>query len=55
MPAWWDGETRSELSCGPNPTCPDDLPYVATFTANGSGWLEIGPIFQGNVWLMLGS
>ncbi len=56
VPAVWAGEARLELPGGePNPECPADLPEVQTLSLEaGEHWLEIGPLFQGNLWLVLG-
>ena len=55
VPAVWSGEDRTALDPGdPNPNCDTDLPEVLYFSVPaGAHQLEIGPIFQGNVWLML--
>lgn len=55
VPAVWTGEDRTALDPGdPNPNCDTDLPEVLYFSVPaGEHWIEIGPIFQGNVWLML--
>lgn len=55
VPALWRGETREALAPGAaDPSCPDDLPesWVLSVDA-GPHWLEVGPAFQGNVWLLL--
>jgi len=56
-PAVWTGETREELPAGaPDSYCDEDLPSVQDVdVGSGEHFLELGPIFQGNVWLMLGS
>lgn len=53
--AVWNGEERVEIAAwGPNPTCEEDLPETFSLSVpGGEHWLEIGPVFQGNVWLML--
>lgn len=55
VPAVWNDDERIELDPGePNPNCDEDLPEVLYFSVpGGSHWLEIGPIYQGNVWMML--
>lgn len=56
VPAWWDGDERVPLDAGePNPGCDTDLPEVLTIPApGGPAWLEVGPVYQGAVWLALG-
>jgi hypothetical protein len=56
-PAVWTGETREELPAGsPDPFCDEDLPSVQDVDLPaGDHVLELGPVFQANVWLMLGS
>ena len=56
-PAVWTGETREELPAGnANPNCDEDIPSVQDLDlAAGEHFLELGPVFQANVWLMLGS
>ena len=53
-PAVWTGETREELAVGvANPSCDEDLPSVQDVdVAAGEHLLELGPVFQANVWLM---
>lgn len=55
VPAVWNGEERIALESGsPNPSCDEDLPEVLYFSVpGGSHALEIGPIYQAAVWLML--
>lgn len=56
IPAWWDGEERVAFDPGePDASCDTDLPEVQRFTpSGGSAWLEVGPAYQGAIWLMLG-
>jgi hypothetical protein len=56
VPAWWNGDERVPLEPGePNPGCDTDLPEVLTIPATGgAAWLEVGPVYQGAVWLALG-
>jgi hypothetical protein len=56
VPAWWEGDTRNELdAASPNPACETDLPQLSTLsTGGGVGALEVGPIAEGAIWLMLG-
>lgn len=56
VPAVWAGEARAELPAGqPDPECDEDIPSVQTLALEaGEHWLEIGPLYQGNVWLVLG-
>ncbi|MEQ1564002.1 MAG: hypothetical protein ABMA64_00065 [Myxococcota bacterium] len=55
VPAVWSGEDRVEITPGePNPNCDVDLLEVDYLSVPaGEHWLEIGPVYQGNVWLML--
>ena len=54
--AVWQGEDRIELTNGAaNPNCDEDIPETHTVpVGSGTHWLELGPAFQANVWLMLG-
>ena len=55
VPAVWTGEERTELTPGePNPHCDEDLVEVLYFSVpEGPHLLEVGPIFEANVWMML--
>lgn len=55
LSAVWRGDDREEVSGGePNPYCEDDIPEHHELTlAAGTNHLELGPVFQGNVWLMI--
>lgn len=56
IPAVWTGEQRTEIPPGqPNPNCDVDLVEVLYFSVpEGEHALEVGPAFQGAIWLMLG-
>ncbi|MCA9492500.1 MAG: hypothetical protein KC621_21350 [Myxococcales bacterium] len=56
LPAVWEGDDRIELDAAvPDPSCEGDIPEMRTVElAPGPHHLEIGPIFQGNVWIVLG-
>lgn len=56
VPAVWTGEERQEIPPGsPNPSCDADLVEVLYFSVpEGDHALEVGPAFQGAVWMMLG-
>lgn len=53
--AVWSDDARTALDPGdPNPNCDTDIPEVLYLSVPaGEHQLEVGPIFQGNVWLML--
>ncbi|MEZ4237621.1 MAG: hypothetical protein R3F59_16035 [Myxococcota bacterium] len=55
VPAVWTGEDRTELTPdGADDVCPDDIAEVLPVSVGGgTHWLEVGPAFQGNVWMML--
>lgn len=55
--AVWTGEERTPLEPGaPDPHCDEDIPSVQDVPVGaGEHFLELGPIYQANVWLMLGS
>jgi hypothetical protein len=55
VPAVWTDDDRIELDPGaPNDSCEEDLPEVIAFQVGaGEHWLEVGPAFQGNIWMML--
>lgn len=54
-PAVWNGDEREPIEPGdPNPNCDTDIVEVDYLSVpGGEHWLELGPVFQGNVWLML--
>jgi hypothetical protein len=53
--AVWSGEDRQPIEPGdPNPNCDGDIPEVDYLSVPaGQHWLELGPAYQGNVWLLL--
>ena len=53
--AVWTGEDRQAIEgAQPNPFCDEDLPmHYEISLAAGTHHLEIGPIYQGNVWMMV--
>ena len=55
VPGLWVGDERQEVvPFGPNPTCEEDLPEATSLDVGpGPHWLEVGPVFQASVWLML--
>jgi hypothetical protein len=57
VPAVWTGEERTELEPGsPNPNCEVDLLEVLYFDVpGGQHLLELGPVYVGSVWMMLGT
>jgi hypothetical protein len=57
VPAVWTGEERTELEPGaPNPNCEVDLLEVIYLSVpEGQHWLELGPTYQANIWVMLGT
>lgn len=57
VPAVWTGEDRVPLDPGDaDPYCDADIPEVQTIDVGaGEHVLEVGPIYQANVWMMLGN
>lgn len=55
LTALWRGDDREEVAAGePNPYCEEDIPALYEISlAAGTNHLELGPVFQGNVWLMI--
>ena len=55
LSAVWRGDEREELPEGaPDPYCDEDIPEHHELTlAAGTNHLELGPVYQGNVWLMI--
>ncbi len=55
MPALWRGDDREELTGGdPNPFCDEDVPELHEVQlGSGANWLELGPTFQANVWVLI--
>ncbi|MCB9685610.1 MAG: hypothetical protein H6738_10650 [Alphaproteobacteria bacterium] len=56
LPAVWEGDDRIELDASvPDPECDEDIPEMRTVQLQpGPHHLEIGPVFQGNVWIVVG-
>jgi hypothetical protein len=54
--AVWSGEDRQEITPGgPDDTCPTDIVEADYLSVpDGEHWLELGPAYQANVWLVLG-
>ena len=55
LPAVWRGDEREELGAGePDPFCDEDIPEMHEISLpGGPSWLELGPVFQANVWMLV--
>ena len=53
--ALWRGDDREALEPGePNPFCEQDITEMHEVSlASGTNWLELGPVYQANVWMMI--
>lgn len=56
LPAVWEGDARVELDPAvTDPSCDEDLPEMRRVELGaGPHHVEVGPVFQGNVWMVLG-